>query len=193
MTDVRLPQTAAWRHLGARDGFEVLFVGEHDGCWRFRGSTSAVEEGEPWTVSYALDVDDRWRLRAADVTNCSASGVRSIGVRSDGEGRWHVDGVPRPELDGCLDLDLESSAFTNALPVHRLTLPPGAEAQAPAAYVRAVDLALERLEQRYLRLADDGRGQRYDYESPAFDFRCVLVYDDAGLVLDYPGIAVRAA
>ena len=52
---------------------------------------------------------------------------------------------------------------------------------------------MERLEQRYVRLDDDGRRQRYHYMSPAFDFECELVYDEFGLVLEYPGIAVRAA
>ena len=31
----------------------------------------------------------------------------------------------------------------------------------------------------------------YDYESPAADFRCRLVFDASGFVLDYPGIATR--
>jgi hypothetical protein len=39
---------------------------------------------------------------------------------------------------------------------------------------------------------DDGAGlARYAYTSPAFDFRCELVYDEVGLVLDYPGLATR--
>jgi hypothetical protein len=67
----------------------------------------------------------------------------------------------------------------------------GASADAPAAYVRAQDLSVERMEQRYRRLSNEGERSRYDYESPAFDTRCVLVYDGSGLVLDYPGIAVR--
>ena len=58
-----------------------------------------------------------------------------------------------------------------------------------AAYVRALDLSVERLEQHYVRLGAD----RYHYASPAFGFECELAYDDAGLVLDYPGIAVRVA
>jgi hypothetical protein len=33
----------------------------------------------------------------------------------------------------------------------------------------------------------------YRYAASAFDFRAVLVYDRFGLVLDYPGIAVRVA
>jgi hypothetical protein len=35
--------------------------------------------------------------------------------------------------------------------------------------------------------------QCYDYSAPAFEFSCRLVYDESGLVLDYPGIAARAA
>jgi uncharacterized protein len=187
----RLPSTAAWRHQRAREGFEVLFVEPRGDGWRFHGHTAAIEDGEAWSVTYRLDIDDRWRTRAARISGRSAPGERIREIETDGEGHWSADGVARPALDGCLDLDLESSAFTNALPVHRLRLSPGAEAQARAAYVRALDLGLERLEQSYRRLADDGPGERYDYVSPSFDFGCELVYDAAGLVLHYPGIAIR--
>ena len=53
--------------------------------------------------------------------------------------------------------------------------------------------SVERLEQRYVRMEDDGTRQRYDYTSPAFDFRAELIYDGSGLVLAYPGIATRTA
>jgi hypothetical protein len=91
-----------------------------------------------------------------------------------------------------MDVDLESSAMTNALPVHRLRLAVGAGAGAPAAYVHAASLNVDRLEQAYLRITDDSARQRYDYAAPAFDFTSRLGYDRSGLVLDYPGIAVRA-
>lgn len=81
--------------------------------------------------------------------------------------------------------------MTNALPVRRMGLPVAAAA-APAAYVRAAGLAVERLEQTYVRAIDEAAGQRYDHAAPAFGFGCRLVYDETGLVLDYPGIAVRA-
>jgi hypothetical protein len=106
---------------------------------------------------------------------------------------WTVDGARVHEVDGCRDVDLESSSLTNAFPVHRLGLEVGQGADAPAAYVRAVDLSVERLEQRYVRMPDDSRRRRYHYASPAFGFEAELVYDEAGLVIDYPGIAVRVA
>jgi hypothetical protein len=34
---------------------------------------------------------------------------------------------------------------------------------------------------------------QYNYAAPAFDFTSQLVYDEYGLVVRYPGIAVRAA
>lgn len=52
---------------------------------------------------------------------------------------------------GCMDIDVESSAMTNGLPVWRLQLPVGTRSDAPAAYVRVGGLSVERLEQRYRR------------------------------------------
>ena len=78
------------------------------------------------------------------------------------------------------------------LPVRRMGLPVSGRAAAPAAYVRAAGLAVQRLEQTYARITDEAACQRYDYAAPAFGFAARLVYDKSGLVLDYPGIAVRA-
>jgi uncharacterized protein len=183
------PTSAAWSHQDARRGFEVVYFQGLDSGHLLTGTTTAVEDGRPWIVEYEVRVDAGWRTRSARVTGRSSTGLRVRSLESDGEGRWLIDGDPAPYLDGCLDVDLESSAMTNALPVHRLALDSGATAQAPAAYIRALDLNVERLEQEYTRRGDVG--QRYDYSAPAFDFTCQLVYDESGLVLTYPGIATR--
>jgi hypothetical protein len=186
-----LPESAAWRHVGLRDGFEVAFFRAGGRGSRMEGHTTAVEAGRAWAVHYAIDLDPGWTTREARLTAWAFGTERRTHLRADGEGHWSVDGVPRPELGGCLDVDLESSALTNALPVHRLALAVGGASPAPAAYVRALDLGVERLEQRYERVGDDG-ALAFDYEAPQFDFRCRLRYDAAGLVVDYPGIATRA-
>ena len=108
---------------------------------------------------------------------------------ADGHGHWTVDGVAAPHLDGLLDVDLEASACTNTLPIHRLALPEGEVVAASAVYVRALDLSVTRLEQTYRRRGD----RTFDYESGGGAFRAVLEYDEAGLIIDYPGIAVRRA
>jgi uncharacterized protein len=187
-----LPESAAWRHQEARDGFEVVFPGAARGGYRFDGGTTAVETGDAWAVRYSIELAADWTTRRARIAGRSATGSHELDVEADGAGRWRLNGASAPQLDGCLDLDLESSALTNAFPVHRLALAAGEWADAPAAWVRALDLSVERLEQRYERLEDDGGAQRFAYASPAFGFESVLVYDESGLVRDYPGIAVRA-
>lgn len=186
-----LPPFAAWRHCGSRSGFEVVFLSKPDR--RAEGDVTAVEGGDPWIAHYVIELGDGLTTRSARVVGRSASGQHELELETDGDGRWRVGGRPAAHLDGCLDVDLEASCLTNALPVHRLGLQPGQAADAPAAYVRAHDLAVERLEQSYTRLEDADAAQRYKYQAPAFDFECELVYDDAGLLLDYPGIGQRVA
>jgi uncharacterized protein len=181
---VDLPAFAAWRFVDAVDGFEVVYARPG----RLRGHTSVVENGQAYTVRYDITMDDHWRTREARVASDTVAGPRETVLISNGDGRWTVDGEAAPHLDGLIDVDIEASACTNTLPVHRLPLPLGAVTEAPAAYVRAFDLSVTPLDQTYRRLDD----RRYDYTSEG-DFRAVLEYDAAGLIVDYPGIAVRFA
>ena len=187
-----LPLTSAWRHEGAREGFEAVTVRRLETGGQLEGASTAVQAGEAWAIAYRIAFDARWVTRQARIWGWSTGGSQARLLESDGAGRWRVDGRDQPALDGCLDVDLEASASTNTLPVHRLGLEVGAASAAPAAYVRAVDFGVERLEQTYTRLEDDGPRRRYMYRAPVFEFQAVLAYDRAGLVLDYPGIATRA-
>jgi hypothetical protein len=190
----RPPPSAAWRHRDAREGFECVFPGAAPGGgWRLDGWTTGVEEGVTWVVGYRITVDARWHTTAASVWSRSGAGEARVEIAADGEGGWTLDGVPAPQVAGVLDVDLEASACTNTFPVHRLALAPGAAAEAPAAYVRAPGLAVERLEQTYRRVEDRPTGPAFDYESPAFGTSCRLAFDEALLVVDYPDLAVRVA
>lgn len=183
------PAMAAWRLLGAHEGFETLFPRSIDSGHLLEGYSAGVEDGRAWGLSYTILTDERWTTRSAIIVGNDGR----IGLTHDGAGTWWVDEKRAPELDGCLDVDFEGSACTNALPIRRLGLAPEEAAQAPAAYVRTVDRRVERLEQSYRRLADDGDHARYAYASPAFSYDAILVYDASGLIVDYPDIAVRVA
>ena len=187
MTFAPPPPSAAWQHRDARIGVEVATFGRADGGWLVRGATTAVEQSHAWAVRYAITLAADWTTRDVEVVAMTERGERTTRLRHDGTGGWTVDAQPRPDLAGCLDVDLEASVLTNAFPVHRVNARIGATFDAPAAYVRAVDLQVSRLEQRYRRL--DAR--RFHYTAPAFDFAAELRYDEAGFVLDYPGLAAR--
>jgi hypothetical protein len=186
-----LPASAAWRLIDAHEGFEVLFArDERDGI-RLDGFVSVVEEGAASGLRYSMRLDRDWTLRSAHVVGRFESGEHERRVERGGDGALTVDGAAAPQLEGIVDVDLEGSTVTNALPVNRMRPAVGEAVEAPAAYVRIPDLRVVRLDQTYRRIPDDGEHPRYEYEAPEFDTRCVLVYDAAGLVLEYPGIAVR--
>jgi uncharacterized protein len=189
MSFLDLPMVASWRHCGARAGFEVVFFVADDGGWRVEGTSTATEDGRSWIVDYLIKLDGLWLTRFARVTRRTGTSSRTIVIEADGMGGWRIDGEPAEYLRGCLDLDLEASVMTNTFPVHRLELPVGGLVSAPAAYVRAVGLAVERLEQTYRRCDDHG----YDYTAPVFAFASHLFYDEHGLIVDYPDLATRVA
>jgi|AntDryMetagUQ889_1029465.scaffolds.fasta_scaffold01319_2 hypothetical protein len=174
-----------------REGFEVVFGLEADGGYRVEGHCTAVEDREPWSVGYVITVDASWVTRRAEVTELSGRGAKRTVLEHAGAGHWLVDGVSAATLDGCLDADLEASAFTNALPVRRLGLAVGEAGRSAAAWVRSPRLGVERLEQSYERLPDANALHRYSYAAPQLGFTAELRYDEAGLGTDYPGLAVR--
>lgn len=199
---VDLPTVAAWRHVGARDGYEVVFF-HHDadrpGLITIDGTSAATEDGSSWWVRYHLELDGDWTTRRAEIRGRSPLGEHHRLLESDGLGRWAVDGTHDATLDGCIDVDLEASACTNTIPIHRLDLQRDEQADAPAVYVRADGLQVEHLDQRY-RLGPDqssglGRDRTWQlgYCAPRFGADVDLTLDEFGLVLDYPSLAERSA
>ena len=179
-----MPEFAAWRFVDGVDGFEVVYPARGT----LRGHTSAVEDGRPYAVGYEIELDERWHTRRARVWADTLDRTGEIVLASDGDGTWTLDGVPAPHLDGLIDVDLEASACTNTLPIHRMSFPMDQVVAAAAVYVQALDLSVTRLDQTYRRID----GHRFAYTSEP-DFQAVLAYDAAGLIIDYPGVARRFA
>lgn len=186
------PAQACWNHTGVRTGFEVAFFEVLDAGHRLTGHTTASASAALWSVGYDVTVDRLWRTVAVRASNLTSAGEGKLTLTRDPEGRWTANGEQRPDLDGCHDVDFEASAVTNTLPLHRLDFIEGVGVDVPAAFVRADDLRVERLEQRYTLIEADREQILFHYESSTFEVACDLRYDRSGLIVKYPGIAIRA-
>lgn len=193
---VPLPPIAGYVHDGVRSGFEVAFFRTPaSGAGtevEIIGGTSAIEDHRPWTVRYEIAVDEAWRTTRAMSRGTSLAGDHELTVEVRG-GRWWINDEERPDLDGCVDIDFEASLVTNTLAVHRIDLTSQDPVEVPAAFVRADDLAVIRLEQSYRCVHTTEDRMVVAYSSTTFDFTCDLVFDRSGLVVDYPGLGRRHA
>lgn len=147
------------------------------------------EEGVPFRLTYRLTWDESWRLRDAELVVATEHSTRSLRLQTDGQGHWrHGDGRAIDKLDGCLDVDIWPTPFTNSFPIRREPMVVGERQQFRMAWIFAPELAVQPQPQAYTRLAD----RLYLFESlDGSGFKAELSVDENGIVLDYPGLFRR--
>lgn len=105
-----------------------------------------------------------------------------IKLAVDSARRWRLNGKEYPEVEGCIDLDLNFSPSTNLLPIRRLGLAIGQEEEVKAAWLRFPEFTLEPLVQLYRRTDS----ATYRYQSAGGRFIRDLQVNAAGFVTHYP-------
>jgi hypothetical protein len=170
-------------------GIEHLRLTADDDGVAADGLVVGVDEGAAFRCRYEVRCDAAWRVREVRAALLDGGEIHLL---ADGAGRWTAaDGEPRPDLDGCLDLDIRVTPLTNTLPIRRLGLRPGESAELAVAYLALPALDATPVRQRYTRLTAGPGGGLYRYESLPGGFRADLPVDADGLVLDYPGLFRR--
>jgi hypothetical protein len=147
-----------------------------------------LEEGRYLSVDYRIEVAANWVTRLVGVDLAADGSPAVLRLEHDGAGSWRRDGNPEPTLAGCLDVDLEVTPLTNALPVNRLRLPEGGAAEILAAWVHFPRLGLEAAPQRYERLAST----TYRYTGLGTGFTAQVEVDEDGLPVIYDRLWQRA-
>ena len=154
------------------------------------GLVLLYRDGQALRCHYRLTADAGWRARSLDLAvqwGGPEPQEGALTLAGDGKGRWRVDGARAPDLDGCLDLDIAVTPFTNSLPIRRLRLAAGEIADIRAVYVPLPELAPVAAEQSYVCLRPLGvSGGLYRYESRSSGFAADLPVDSGGFVVDYP-------
>jgi hypothetical protein len=122
------------------------------------------------------------------------SGRAPIRLQVDEDGGWlDESGEPIPLLDGCTDVDISITPFTNTLAIRRLGLKPGQTCEILAAYFAIPEMDVRPAWQRYtcLEISPDGGAYRYEDKGQPQGFSANLPVDADGLVLDYPDLFRR--
>jgi len=156
------------------------------------GMIVGLREGNPLRVRYKVRCDAAWRVRSVRVAALDSSKTPGVDLLSDGEGSWKTrGGEAAPELDGCVDVDISATPFTNTLPIRRLGLAPGESVDIAVAYVGVGEMQVWDEPQRYTCLERRSDGGLYRFKALDGGFMADLPVDADSLVLDYPDLFRR--
>jgi hypothetical protein len=130
----------------------------------------------PWCRPYTLQP-----------TRCRQDTRRIL--NADGAGNWHdTHGNNLPSLQGCIDVDIIATPFTNTLPIRRLAWQEGEQQRISVAWIAVPDLQVLRSPQTYTCITP---GKQFRYENVDTSFSANLDIDEDGLVIDYPDMFMR--
>ena len=173
----------------------------HDARWSIADSGHISEvhllwENEGWTANGVLGSEN-----AHFVIRMSAMWVvqqfllfrdmdePDLWLATDGHGRWgEMNGEHRTELDGCIDIDLQGTPFTNSILIHRLPLHIGHSSTQNVITIDTETLGVTVVPQMYRRLDT----HRWEYISLAQNKTVEVSVDEFGFVIDEPGAFSRA-
>ena len=110
-------------------------------------------------------------------------------LATDGHGRWgEMNGEHRTELDGCIDIDLQGTPFTNSILTHRLPLHVGHSSTQNVITIDTETLGVTVVPQMYTRVDT----HCWQYISLAQNKTVEVTVDEFGFVIDEPGAFSRA-
>jgi hypothetical protein len=148
--------------------------------WENEGWTATGEVGRE-AVTYVVRLSATWQVRQFLLFRDLDEPDLWLGA--DGTGRWgEINGAHRHDLAGCTDVDLPATPFTNTIPIRRLMLDVGDDAEVIAAMVDVETLGVVPARQRYRRL----KSRRFEYSNLESGFTTEFDVDQYGLVHDYP-------
>ena len=149
--------------------------------WENEGWTATGEVGRE-AITYVLRLSAGWQVRQFLLFRDLDEPDLWLGT--DGSGRWgEMNGAHRTDLDGCLDVGLGCTPFTNTLPIRRMQLDVGDAADITTAMIDVETLGVVPVRQRFHRLG----ARRYAITNLDTDVHVEFDIDEYGLVHDYPG------
>lgn len=152
-------------------------------------------ENEGWTAEGWMDAHNaqfvirlsaQWRVQQFLLFRDMSE--PDLWLATDDSGRWgEINGAHRIELDGCMDIDLAGTPFTNAIPIRRLPLRVGDAVSLRTILVDVDSLGISVFPQTYSRLGTHS----WRYTSMAQKKDVDVEVDEFGFVTDEPGVFRR--
>jgi hypothetical protein len=181
--------TMIWRRILDDASFELCQFRRSNDAIHLSGTILAAHENRPLEVTYQILCDLAWRSREVTIRQSQGFEQSEIKLAVNAQSWSEADRGRLSEIADCVDVDIELTPATNALPINRLNLGIGGSGEIQAAWIRLPSLTIVRAHQRYQRLSE----KRYRYTSIASGFQAEIEVDGFGFPIRYGNIWERIA
>lgn len=147
---------------------------------------TGIIDNVPFGVHYMIELDTKWQTQhflISDLNNPD----NVIELYSDGKGKWFDRDEAVGPLEGCVDIDITLTPFTNTIPLRRLNPAKGKRTSIEVVYIRLPEFTFEKIQQYYTNLGNN----RYLFETGDGSFKAELQVDKNFMVMDYPDLFKR--
>ncbi len=151
------------------------------------GTITGEARGMALNVHYSLYAATDWTTQRVAVT-VDAETSFWLSFQKNQQGRWiDIQGNILHDLDGCTDVDISMTPFTNTLTINRARLAEKASEETTVLYIDVEQQAYRPVKQRYTCV----RQRFYQYENLDTGFTTIVETDADGIVIHYPDIWKR--
>ncbi|HTF82362.1 MAG TPA: putative glycolipid-binding domain-containing protein [Cytophagales bacterium] len=145
--------------------------------------------GLTYRVEYLIKTNLHWETQSVELYSWHQDRVQHFRLDSDTLGNWMSPEANVTKFQGCIDIDIPLTPFTNSLPINRLNMTVGEAHVIKVLYFDVLEGAITTVNQKYTRTSQN----TYHYENIPCDFEATIEVDASGLVTDYPFLFVRTA
>lgn len=175
-------RTIIWKGIFYRT-IEYCRISHQDHNTLINGTITGMAETQPVNIQYQISLDNGFNPVSFLLRSTGEKEFQVVMFRRN-EKWYDKSGQHQAQFDGCADIDIALTPFTNTIPIERLHLKTGESGIIDVVYIDPLEGKLSPAQQRYTRLEVG----RYRYESLSTKFVSELSVDSDGIVLNYPGL-----
>ncbi|MBO8156363.1 MAG: putative glycolipid-binding domain-containing protein [Bacillaceae bacterium] len=172
-----------WENL-ENGGQEQLTITQTNDEILFSSSLEYIENHTLFHIRYEVKTDLNWRTKeiyAENVTN-----GKNVYLHTNNKGEWMNNHGEVKELQGCIDIDISVTPFSNSLPINRCSWKENTPKNFNMVYISVPEMTFHKAEQSYTLIHCTDKEKVFKYESG--NFESFIYTDESGMVTLYPNL-----
>lgn len=165
---------------------EHCTITRHADLTVINGHISGSMEEQPVNIDYEITLDDSYDIKSVLVKSFYGDSFE-LNLVQNNKKWFDSSGNHLIEFDGCDDIDIALTPFTNSIPINRLHLKPGDYRNINVIYIDPEQKSITKVQQRYTHI----ESKKYRYENLCSGFISDVYVDSDGIVVHYPGLWER--